>query len=268
MRQPDARDSAWILAAALVLIALLMSLGSAVHPLVLGAAIQGVFLGVPLAYARLAGFRPLEASGAVRLGMRPLLLVLTASLGTMWLLKGVSDLALHFLPETGLPVEREVRQIEEQIGRAQEQGGLVAILVLVAAPALCEEVFFRGLLFRGLQRGLGPGWALVLTTLLFASFHGPWVQKAMMVVVGLYFGLVVWLTGSLWAGVAAHAANNLAVVGVTTLYGDRIRELGAPAWMLALSLGVFGLAIALLALERGGGSARNPQGSAPPDRPD
>ncbi len=270
MREPDAWDAVRVLAIALLLYAGVGALQNGplgIPPVLLSGAVQGVLLGVPLVYARAAGLRPLRDSGFARIGARRLALVLAASLGSMWLLKGLSDLDLRVLTEMGVHTGKEVQHLEDQVARATRRGGLFAVLVLVMAPALCEEVFFRGILFRGLSRSLGAGWALALTTLLFASLHGPWVQKVMMVFAGLYFGLMVWLTRSLWAGVVAHAANNVAVVAVTALCGAQVNSMRAPAWMLALSAGVFGLAIALLALERPE-SPQGAQGSAPEGRPD
>jgi membrane protease YdiL (CAAX protease family) len=271
MREPDAWDAVRVLAIFFLLYAAVGALGSmgiGVPPIALGAALQAIFLAVPLAYARPAGLRPFQASGFSRLGARRLALVLAASLGSLWLLKGLSDLDLRVLTGLGVEVEKESEQLIRHVGKVREKGGILTLLVLVAAPALCEEVFFRGLLFRGLARSLGAGWALAITTVLFASLHGPWVQKVMMVFAGLYFGVLVWSTGSLWAGVAAHAVNNVAVLLVMHLWGDRMGDLRAPAWMLGLSLGVFGLAMALLVMDRPGKSATGAQGSAPGGRPD
>lgn len=271
MREPDAWDAVRVLAVFLFLYAAAGALGPAgipVPPILLGAWVQVLFLSVPLAYAGAAGLGPFRSSGFARLEVRRLALVLAASLGSLWLLKGLSDLDLRVLTGLGVEAEREAEHLARQVGKVRERGGWATILVLVAAPALCEEVFFRGLLFRGLARSLGAGWALAITTVLFASLHGPWVQKVMMLFTGLYFGLLVWLTGSLWAGVAAHAVNNVAVLAVMELWGDRVADLRAPAGMLGLSLGVFGMAMTLLALDRPRKSAAAAQGSAPEGRPD
>jgi len=269
MREPDAWDAVRVLAIGLIFYLGVLALQQARPPSwVVGAALGAVFLGVPLVYAKAAGLRPLRASGFARLGLRPLVLVLVASLGSMWLLKDLSDRTVCVLTEMGVNAGKQVRDLEEQVGRTTEKGGVVAVLVLVAAPALCEEVFFRGILFRGLARTLGAAWALVLTTALFSSLHGPLVQKVMMVFAGLYFGLVVWLTRSLWAGVVAHAVNNMAVVAVSALFGARVKSMTPPLWMLALSAGVFGMAIALLALDRAGESRLEMQGSGGGRRPE
>ncbi|HLF94288.1 MAG TPA: CPBP family glutamic-type intramembrane protease, partial [Planctomycetota bacterium] len=75
-------------------------------------------------------------------------------------------------------------------------------------------------------------------------------QAPMMVLLGLYFGTLVWLTGSLWAGVIAHAANNFAVLVVTQKYGSAAAAFRAPWWMYVLSAVVFAGAMVLLAIDR------------------
>ncbi len=87
----------------------------------------------------------------------------------LWLLKALSELDLKIMTDLGFHTEREIRQLTRTVGRAREGGSVVAILVLVLAPAVCEEVFFRGVFFRGLCRGVGAGWALGVSTLLLPS---------------------------------------------------------------------------------------------------
>lgn len=269
MREPDAWDSVRVLAIILLLQAGGGAVGESVGmpPLWRGALYQVFFLAVPFAYSCVARLNPLAANGFAWPGGLRFGLVLAASFGSLWLLKALSELDLKIMTDLGFHTEREIRQLTRTVGRAREGGSVVAILVLVLAPAVCEEVFFRGVFFRGLCRGVGAGWALGVSTLLFAFWHEFWVQRVMMVFVGLYLGLVVWLTGSLWAGVAAHAANNLAVLVVTGLWGDRLGELRAPPAIVILSAVVCGLAVGLLVLERARESLPAVQESPARERP-
>jgi membrane protease YdiL (CAAX protease family) len=173
-----------------------------------------------------------------------------ASLGSLWILKALSDLELHLLPKIGVETAYEVEHLNRGVKKATEENGLLAVAVFVVVPAFCEEIFFRGLVFRGIARSFSPAWAIAGTTVLFSFAHGTVVQRVMMIFAGLYFGTVVWLSGSLWAGIMAHAVNNLAVIAVTHFFGDQLDRLAAPAWLLALSLVVFVSALALLRLER------------------
>ena len=117
-------------------------------------------------------------------------------------------------------------------------------------PPLCEETFFRGILFRGLLNRFGLGVALGVTSVLFAYFHQTIVQTVLMVFLGCYFGTLVYLTGSLWSSVLAHAVNNLVVLLLMWRYKGDLPEFRAPWWMYAFSALVFGLAMTALALDR------------------
>lgn len=210
------------------------------------------FFAIPLLYARAVKLRPFEASGFARLGARQAALVLLASFGTMWLLHGLSVIEVRVFEWAGLgeEVRREIAQLDDQLRDLQEKGAALAVLLLVGAAPLCEEVLFRGLVFRGFARRFGFGVSLVLTTFFFTVLHQTRVQAPMMVLLGLYFGTLVRLTGSLWAGVIAHAANNLAVLVVTQKYGSAAAAFRAPWWMYALSAVVFAGAMMLLAIDR------------------
>jgi membrane protease YdiL (CAAX protease family) len=90
------------------------------------------------------------------------------------------------------------------------------LAVLIAVGALLapffEELVFRGVLYGGFRKRLGPLWATVLVTLLFAIAHGltarvPWVQA----VGGVLFCAAYEISRSLWAPVVVHVTGNLAI---------------------------------------------------------
>jgi membrane protease YdiL (CAAX protease family) len=87
---------------------------------------------------------------------------------------------------------------------------LLAVGALVAP--LFEEVVFRGLLFGGLRKRMGPVTATIAVTLLFALAHSlsapvPWVQA----VGGVLFCAAYEFSGSLWAPIIVHTTGNLAI---------------------------------------------------------
>ncbi len=80
-------------------------------------------------------------------------------------------------------------------------------LVIAVTPALCEELFFRGLVLSGLRRlGLWP--ALVTCALLFGVAHSSVYRLLPTFFIGLLLSWLVWKTGSIWTGIVAHALNN------------------------------------------------------------
>lgn len=94
---------------------------------------------------------------------------------------------------------------------------LVGVVVAVA-PAVCEELVFRGLALTALTARLGPTAGVVLSAALFGLIHVDPPQAAGAAVLGVVLGWVTHRTGSLWPAMAAHAANNaLAVVVARTM---------------------------------------------------
>lgn len=265
MREPDALDSLRVLALGLLAyvgLAYLPRIFPGVPPPAVLLLIHISLLAIPLAYARLARLKPFQASGYARLRGRQVALVLLAALGSMWVMKGLLDLQQAVFRELWPEAEHQRQQLAERVVDLRRRVGPVSIAILVLAPAVCEETFYRGILFRGLARWNAPA-ALLGTAALFAVMHYR-VQWGLMLFTGVYFGLVVWLTRSLWAGVLAHAVNNLAVVVSYDLFGERLYQAAAPVWMVALSAGVFVSALALLALERRAEAPESPGGTGSP----
>jgi membrane protease YdiL (CAAX protease family) len=106
----------------------------------------------------------------------------------------------------------------------------LAILAIVIAP-LCEELLFRGVLFRAFRSRLALGWAAAAQGLLFGLAH---VQPAfgmgniglvlMLTWVGTALGLAAEHFRRIWPGIIAHASlNGLAVLVlyIRTTNGDR-----------------------------------------------
>ena len=93
--------------------------------------------------------------------------------------------------------------------------------VQVVVIALPEELFFRGFIHQLLERAIPPrrrlwgggiGWALVLSSALFAAGHlaaGLDPRRLAVFFPGLLFGWMRSATGSILAGTIAHALSNL-----------------------------------------------------------
>jgi len=90
--------------------------------------------------------------------------------------------------------------------------------VTVVAP-VCEELLFRGFLFRVLADSrLGVAGAIALTALVWAALHTDksWAGMAATFFTGLAWGWLRWRTQSTLATIAVHGLNNLvAAVGIT-----------------------------------------------------
>jgi membrane protease YdiL (CAAX protease family) len=99
---------------------------------------------------------------------------------------------------------------------------LVVILLTSPLQAAAEEIFFRGYLMQALGSLVARPWfGVVVSSVVFALLHG--TQNLPLFVDRLAFGLLaavlVWRTGGLEAGIAAHIVNNVFAylfAGVTT----------------------------------------------------
>ncbi len=112
------------------------------------------------------------------------------------------------------------------LGGASGLGGaLIVGMTLLGAPIM-EEVFFRGVIFRGLaglvrapQRGVRMWAAAVVSGLLFALAHGEPVQFAGLAAVGVVLAVLVARTQRLTPSVITHASFN--AVALAALYASR-----------------------------------------------
>lgn len=98
--------------------------------------------------------------------------------------------------------------------------GLVLFLLAVTVLApVCEELVFRGFLFRILADSrLGVALAIVVTALVWAVLHidKTWMEMSATFFTGLAWGWLRWRTQSTLATIAVHGLNNLvAAVGIT-----------------------------------------------------
>ena len=106
---------------------------------------------------------------------------------------------------------------------------LIALLTIFGAPFV-EEVFFRGLLLRGLtgfassSDGRRRRWALagavVVDGLLFGLAHGEWVQLPGLAAFGIVLAVLTLRTGRLGMSIVAHCTfNGLAIASIAVLGG-------------------------------------------------
>jgi len=111
-----------------------------------------------------------------------------------------------------------------------EQIALVGFALGVVAP-VGEELFFRGVLQRGLAGPLGRRGAWLTASALFGAAHGEAALGVGAFVLGMVLGWIFDRTGSLWLPLGAHALNNGVAVGEAWLVGPE--TVGVP-WIAAL----------------------------------
>jgi sodium transport system permease protein len=87
--------------------------------------------------------------------------------------------------------------------------GLAGILFLVAlTPAVCEEVFFRGVLLSGLRRKYELKTCMLLQALMFGAAHYSVFRFASTALMGALLTLVIFRTASIWCSMLIHFLFN------------------------------------------------------------
>ena len=92
---------------------------------------------------------------------------------------------------------------------------LAYVLVSCIAPALFEELLFRGNILSGLKQ-FGIKIAVVVSALIFMLMHGSPDQTVHQFIIGLIIGYLFIKSGNLWLGVIVHFFNNF--IAITEVY--------------------------------------------------
>ncbi len=94
---------------------------------------------------------------------------------------------------------------------------IISLVVIAIAPAIFEEVMFRG----GMQRVL-IGWTnnafvgILITSIIFSAIHGSYFGFLPRLGLGVVLGLIYYQTKNIWLSITMHFLNNAIVV--TQLY--------------------------------------------------
>lgn len=137
--------------------------------------------------------------------------------------------------------------------------GLLAALVANSLfPAVSEEIVFRGIVFRWVERFAGTWAGLIVSSALFGAAHmfnpaATWVSTVFIAVeAGILLGGVYMLTRKLWVAIGLHGAWNFAQGGIFGVPVSGLPEEGLIDSRLAgpeiLSGGPFGLEASIIAL--------------------
>jgi len=84
---------------------------------------------------------------------------------------------------------------------------LLSLFFIAVLPGICEELFFRGLLFGNYEK-MGVKRAILYSAIIFAIFHFDIQRLAGVLFLGIVFGYLVHYTGSIYSSMIAHTVNN------------------------------------------------------------
>lgn len=117
----------------------------------------------------------------------------------------------------------------------------IYILRLTIAPALIEELCFRGIIMQPLRK-YGDMFAVIMSAFVFAVTHGNLIQAPAAFISGIGLGYIAIATGTLWTSIAVHFLNNAFVAVLQFLISSGNEEaallINTGASYLILIIGV------------------------------
>jgi membrane protease YdiL (CAAX protease family) len=188
---------------------------NAIFTFILASLVEGAFLIAPLYFAAhpfrsmaarwrrafdALGFRRFHVSRALRW-------VIVLFLGIL-VLNFLYSMALGYL-NTRFHLQIHTNdQVILQQSRAAPRTTYATLLASVFVAPFCEEIFFRSFVFAGFLRAMSVGWAIFLSSLIFAVAHADAGSFAVLFFIGLALAFLRWRTNSIWPGMLLHALNN------------------------------------------------------------
>lgn len=133
------------------------------------------------------------------------------------------------LPQSMALIEQFFRQMEQSAADAtsllmggSSVGSLIMSLLIVAVLAgFSEELFFRGALQRILMStSINTHVCIWMVAVIFSAFHFQFFGFVPRLILGAYFGYLLWWTRNLWVPVCVHIFNNALVVIFTWKTGS------------------------------------------------
>lgn len=139
-----------------------------------------------------------------------LLMVISALLGVL-AQAGLGAVTEIWLAVTGIARDPGIPMPESFAGWA------AALAVLVILPAVAEELFFRGMMQRGLAEVMPVPAAAAITTLVFAAAHMSMAALPALLTVGIITSVLTIRGGKLKYSIAFHLAYNLTALILSAL---------------------------------------------------
>jgi sodium transport system permease protein len=217
----------------------LLLTGADVITMILGTQL-GFFLAPALVLAALMRFSPRETFFLRLPDWRGIVAAVVIGLSAWTVAAGI---LVRLLP----PPDSVIEALEKMMLLGDARTPLwTLLLVLAVTPAVCEELFFRGLVMSGLRR-YGKWPAILISAFLFALAHSSIYRLLPTLFLGVLLGLIVWQTRSILCAMIVHAINN--GIAVTLLHFrpvEQMKELSEPylPWnwtLIGVSVLVIGL---------------------------
>jgi hypothetical protein len=183
-----------------------------------------VFMLPALVLAKLLGRHPFQQLGFnTKMSSKQLLLIVMITFASMVLSGALGELNEKIpLPAKWLA---QAKSLEESYKTAMMSMAtmkstadyLISLLVLAFAPALVEEILFRGGFQQVFIGWTNNKWAgIILTSILFSAIHFSYFGFLPRAALGIVLGLLFYYSKNIWLNILLHFLNNAFVV--TQLY--------------------------------------------------
>lgn len=176
--------------------------------LVMSLILQGSFFFIAFFYLKIRKVTPFFGGGYnKRLNLIDVIFSITLTLGIFLIFYSVHEYFYDYLVE--IFGELDLGFTEEDIEKSNPIFVLIYEFIMVpVVPAICEELCFRGIVFRGLEER-GPVFAVIVSGFLFALFHMSPVMFFLQFIGGIAFAAIVFLTKNHIYGCIMHFTHNL-----------------------------------------------------------
>lgn len=157
--------------------------------------------------------------------------------GILWVLFGVGFCMLTNIPANIIAILIESMgfsgTLPESVMPNTPLAMILNIIQVAVIPALVEELAFRGVILSQLRK-YGNGLAVFGSALLFAFYHGNFLQFTFTFFVGLVLAFVMIRTNNLWVPIAIHALNN----GLSLFFSFMAEQMSEQAYEV-MNVGLF-----------------------------
>lgn len=231
--------------------------------LMVGAAVTVlVFVGIPGVFALFNRVRTASGLGFV---WPPVLALAAAALLGLVLWPAAHELVLlnQWIGISMLRLD-QIAEIKALVEKLQLVSPVWILLALAVAPGICEEFFFRGVLFSSLERVTTPWRTIVAVAVLFGLFHvvaGTVLAPERFLpstFLGLVLGWVRYRTDSVLPCMLLHTIHNAVALSIVH-WGDALAARGIgveetshlpAAWLALAAVGVLATVGVLLVTTR------------------
>ena len=174
-----------------------------------------------------AGFRrtfPLAAPG--RAGWASMLLFIPAAL--------FLNIVAGVLQQLVLKAPVSVSALVARPKPVSVEAFLLGVASIALLPAIVEELFYRGFIYRTFAARMSGSGAVLLSALLFAAAHLSPYQILPLFTLGVVLALATKVNGTLVVPIVVHFANNL----ITIIIGHWFPDVGAT-WQWPMQVAMF-----------------------------